>query len=161
MKNVNLAQRLEAIHAIKNYLQVLSILTNRAVKKEDLTSLEKSLEIIAKHEYIRTLPNMKFEIGFEGRSSDQFKNFIRNLEKTKQSPIFIWSKGANSCGLLQVSSLFEINFEFEYEIDGNGVFVFTSDDLQDELLIDFYENNEEQRMMKIEVYGHLWSKIIY
>jgi hypothetical protein len=161
MKNTTLAQRLEAIHAIKNYLQVLSILTKRPVKKEDLISLEKTLEIIDKSKLIRALASKNFEIDFEDRTSDQFKNFIENLDENKRSPIFIWSKGANSCGLFQVSSLLEINFDFEYEIDGNGVFIFTSADLQDQLLVDFYENNEGQRKMKIEIYGNLWSKTNY
>jgi hypothetical protein len=161
MTQFKLAQKLQALHALKNYLFVLSELTQREVKKSDLISLEETIEITQRAKPIRESPVRRFEIDFNAKNTGRFKAFIGNLAKAKPQPVYVWSDGASVCGYFQVSSLLEIDFGFAYKIDVNGVFVFMSQDLKDELLIDFYENQTGERRLIVEVYGQVWPTIEY
>jgi hypothetical protein len=159
MKKEYLTQRLEAIHAMPNYLRVLSTLTDKSILRDDLISLADTISLLDKMKDLRSQASQKIEIEFAQKKSKDFSKFIHALTVSKEMPVYVWSEGASVCGLFKTHSLQDINFNFEYGIDGNGVFSFISSDLKDELLLDFYETSDGKRMIKIEVFGNTWAKV--
>src|SRR5688500_5918049 len=156
----SLEAKLRYNRSIKSYLAELRLLNNKDVSKEDLSSIVELEEIRRKSSLLKSLPISKFTIDFDERKSVRFNQYIQNLNKVNDSHIYIWTAKTNDCGLYKNGSIVDIDFSFPFEIN-EGVLVFLSIDLKDNLLLDFSNGTEGKRVLEVEAQGLNWPKISY
>ena len=60
-----------------------------------------------------------------------------------------------------MSSLDEIKFDFDFEINEDGILIFATNDFEDSLLLDFSIAPTGEQMLQIETQGKNWAKVIY
>lgn len=136
---------------IKAYLAELKELTEVDVSPQFLSSLEEMEEIRKKSSHLKDIDKIKYIANFSIKNSDRFKKFIANLSKANNSPVYIWTKRANSCGLYKAASINAINFSFEFDLNTEGIVTFTIKNANNQLLLDFYRVLKEQETIEIEV----------
>lgn len=153
----NLKQKLK----IRTYLAELAELTGRAVGVEELGNLELAASIRAAGKKMDAQTPSVSLILFSDRGSERFKNFVRSLHGANPSPIYVWTPRTIDCGTLLIPSLYEINFEFEFSVNSEGILVFLTADFSDKLLLDFSTTMEGVQRMKIETLGINWGKVAF
>jgi hypothetical protein len=141
------------------YLLELKKLTCMDIDGAVLSSLDE-VERIRKNTNIATKGN-NFIIKFADKNSDRFREFIKNLGKANSHPVYVWTQSANLFGLYKADSINAINFAFPFDINTSGIVTFLAEDLNDELLLDFYYDSQNQEMLEVELKGRYWSSIIY
>ncbi|EMI70615.1 hypothetical protein [Leptospira noguchii] len=101
----------------------------------------------------------KFEIPFEEKNSERFSRFLNNLYSKNQLSIYIWTSLSNDCGVYRIPSILDFNSHFVFEVNG-GFILLLSENLDDELIFDFTEDNNE-RLLEVELSGANWIKVEY
>ena len=157
--NINAQKRKLYLIYIKEYLRKLSILIGRSVYEDQLLSVDETKTLKNKPIFWTDKSRYKFSIGFENKDKKIFKKYIAKLDKENKSTIYIWINHVDECGLCVIHSLEEINWDFPYDIDQNGVIVFTDSNKKNMLLIDFYTDMNNKKLMEVEVAGLNWSRV--
>ena len=98
-------------------------------------------------------------MNFDLRKSKRFKQFIANLDKANNRPVYIWTEKSNVCGLYKASSIKAINFSFKFDVNDDGMVIFLTEDCNDRLLLDFYIDYKERKMLDLEVKGKNWFSV--
>jgi hypothetical protein len=80
------------------------------------------------------------------------------LEKSSPEKVYLWCPLTNVCGLLPPVPIREVNFQFPFEINREGMIVLLGQDLSNKLLLDFSED-EGRRTMEVELSGPQWGAI--
>ncbi|WP_061234866.1 hypothetical protein [Leptospira interrogans] len=101
----------------------------------------------------------KFEIPFEEKNSERFSRFLNILYSKNQLPIYIWTSLSNDCGVYRIPSILDFNSHFTFEVNG-GFILLLSENLDDELIFDFTEDNNE-RLLEVELSGANWIQVEY
>ncbi|TGL73271.1 hypothetical protein EHQ83_05470 [Leptospira yasudae] len=101
-----------------------------------------------------------FAIPFEEKSSERFHIYINNLYSKNQSPIYIWTELGNDCGIYEINSILEFNFNFPFKVNSEGIIVLLAKNFQNKITLDFSENYNEQ-FIEIEILGENWNEIEY
>ena len=120
-------------------------------------SLEKTEEI--RDQSIGTLSNksiIKIDLSFEDKS--QLKEIIDNLSGVAGS-ILVFTDNSNYCGAARIADLSKFNTQFNFEEEHSGIISILSQDLTNNLVIDFYEEIGQQ-FMELEVQGGEWVKAL-
>lgn len=147
---------------MKRYLVVLSALVGRSVLGYELESLEKTDELEKTvGEVVRPTKNYTFEIPFAERLSKRFIDFIDGLYQANSSSVYVWLKRAWDCGIFVAPSISSIKFDFEFDIYSNGIFVFLSKDMNDQLKLDFYLLETGEQSLICDVKGPNWGRVKY
>jgi hypothetical protein len=141
------------------YLLELKKLTGTNIDSAMLCSLDE-VERIRKNTDIATNSN-NFIINFGDKNSDRFEKFIKNLGKANSHPVYVWTQSANLFGLYKADSISAIDFAFSFDINTSGIVTFLTEDLNDELLLDFYYDSQNQEMLEVELKGRNWSSITF
>ena len=102
-----------------------------------------------------------FTIKFYKKSSKRFKNFIARLYSCNKSPVYIWTAKSNNYGLFKIDSIKKINFSFKFKVNVEGIVVLLTENLQDTLILDYYENSKEERLLEITLQGKNWFSVAY
>ena len=63
------------------------------------------------------------------------------------------------CGISELNDINHFNVDFSFEDEHTGTIILYSYDLDNELLIDFYEEYSEY-YMDIELYGYRWNQFM-
>lgn len=162
MTSPSLALRLQRNLYLKEHLKELEALTGRVVRAEELGSHEQLVALRQSsqkfHDDQRVI---HCEILFSEKTSERFKRFLQRLKVANPSPIYILAPRVESCGTLLVSSLDEIKFDFDFEINEDGILIFVTNDFEDSLLLDFSIAPTGEQMLQIETQGTNWAKVIY
>lgn len=159
---INLEQRLSYNYNIKAHLEQLSHLTNRAVTKHDLLSLELTDSIREQSlKLLNESRSIKFEIYFLEKTEARFQAFVKNLVVLNPSPVYVWIEHTITCGLLEIALITEFNFKFEYSVCANGIISLLTKDMMDNLVLDFYEDSLGERVIDIELIGNNWPSCSY
>jgi hypothetical protein len=156
-----ISKRIQFKRNLPEYLQELKPLIGREISPEDLTPVEQVEQIRA--ESIAALKGSnttKFVIDFEERRSERFQDFVYALSNVNRSPVYIWTDRSDACGLYKAESIDKVEFSFPFDIDSNGLFTFLTEDFNDKLLLDFYEDAGKE-ILEIETTGKHWSLIRY
>lgn len=98
------------------------------------------LFLIRKRQTISDKPYFYMTIRFEDRSRFITKVIQENM--VAEAPFYLWSPSSNMCGLYLIDSIHFINDSFPWS--GEDIFSFTSVDLQEELVLSWYEENEKE-----------------
>ncbi len=161
MSSPALALRLQRNLYLKSQLEELGKLTGRVVLAGELGSIEQFATIRQSAQRSIGQPVTACEIPFLDKDSERFKGFIGRLKAVNSSPVYVITPRAESCGALQVSSLSEIRFDFDFSINEDGILVFATTDDEDRLLLDFSTTSSGEQIMKVETQGANWATIAY
>jgi len=101
------------------------------------------------------------EISFGDRNSERFKRFLENLKDANSSPIYVFSPRTADCGAFLLSSLGEINRDFDFTLNSEGILAFLTKDVEDRLLLDFFVSPAGEQRLKIETQGVNWGGVAY
>lgn len=146
---------------IKSYLSELTVIINQYVSEIDLSSLSDVEDARRKAVSLNDFPVSKFIIPFNEKATEKFRSFIDALYQANDSEVYIWTKRTNVCGLYKIKSIRNINIDFPFEINDEGILVFLSADFKDRLLFDFSLDSNGNKILEIEMQGRNWSGINY
>ena len=147
---------------LSRYLHELSSLIGRSIEADELgapvgaTAIREEVGL-----KFGSLPTQSSIISFSERCSGRFNGFIQRLGELNPLPVYVWTPRTVSCGTFLVSSLASINFNFDFDINEEGMLVFLSSDLKDKLLLDFSRLSAGNQIMTIETQGERWGRVIY
>nr|WP_235594848.1 hypothetical protein [Leptospira interrogans] len=143
--------------SMPKYIAEISQLTNNPFDETNLLTLNQTESIRRSPSKIKVM--RKFEIPFEEKNSERFSRFLNNLYSKNQLPIYIWTSLSNDCGVYRIPSILDFNYHFVFEVNG-GFILLLSENLDDELIFDFTEDNNE-RLLEIELSGANWIQVEY
>lgn len=146
---------------IKSYLSELTLLINQEINEIDLSSLLEVEDVRRKASSLNDFPISKFVIPFNDKATGKFRSFIEALYQANDSEVYIWTKRTNVCGLYKIESIRNINIDFPFEINDEGILVFLSADFKDKLLLDFSLDSNGNKILEVEMQGQNWSDINY
>lgn len=161
MPNPSSSEKLRKKLSMKMYLKELTVLAGRPVQANELGSVEKAVSVRKAGQKFSTLDAASFEIPFADLSSERFRRFVRKLYNANPSSVYVWSPRTIDCGVFLMPSIAAINFDFDFEINEEGILVFLTNDLKDRLLVDFFILSQSHKRSKVEVQGNNWGEIIY
>ncbi|MCG8422111.1 MAG: hypothetical protein MJE77_29665 [Proteobacteria bacterium] len=103
-------------------------------------------------------PSVTWEIGFREKETPRFRKFLERLHNSNASDVYLWTPATNICGLLPPLPLREVNFDFPFNLNPEGILTVLTSDLQDSLILDYSETEEGARL-EIEAAGPHWSTV--
>jgi hypothetical protein len=146
---------------LTRYLEELSELTGRQVHADELGSIEGAASIRENCQKFGAQTICVIEMPFAERDSERFKRFIQGLSKANAAYVQVWTPRTISCGVFVMPSIDAVRFDFDFSINGKGILVFVTSDLEDRLLLDFSESAAVGRIMRIETQGANWMTVSY
>lgn len=72
--------------------------------------------------------------------------------------IYVFTDYSKDCGVAVIDKLTRIKPTFSFDAEHGGLISILSEDLSNELILDFYEEKDEY-FLEIEVLGNLWGKV--
>jgi hypothetical protein len=60
-----------------------------------------------------------------------------------------------------VASIEAIDFTFPFDISPEGIVEFVTEDLSNELLLDYYQDSDDREMLEVEWQGKDWHSISF
>lgn len=157
MNNIN--DKIQFKKTINSYLLEIKEFIGTDITPNLLSSREDMEEIRNKSYVLNDLEKLNFVMNFDLRKSKRFKQFIANLDKANNRPVYIWTEKSNVCGLYKASSIKAINFSFKFDVNDDGMVIFLTEDCNDRLLLDFYIDYKERKMLDLEVKGKNWFSV--
>lgn len=158
MTSPELARKLRKHHSTESYLQELEQLVGRPVDRSELSDFSHVDSVIQRWRGLSSLPRRSFELGFEEKKTPHFTNFVERLVAANGSPVYIWTQRAFDCGILGPFPLSEIDFGFDYSLNGDGLVSFLTTDFEDRLVLNFFEAAGAKKL-EVEVQGRSWSNV--
>ena len=156
-----LSQKLRRARHLGTYLSELAILTGRTVDASELSSSDRvSIVREAAQKFCLQQPS-RVEVPFSGRRSERFAEFIEGLHGKNPCPVSIWTPRTIDCGMIYVPSILAIRFDFDFSINVDGIVSFLTEDLEDNLVLDFSEANANERILQIDAKGPGWGKVVF
>lgn len=146
---------------MKPYLDELTALLGRPVSADELGSLEEAEQLRELSQKFRAPEPKSFDILFSARCSDRFRRFVDRLHSGNPSSVYIWTPKTIICGALRVPSIASIRFDFEFDINADGILAFSTSDLVDSLLLDFSLSLAGEEILTVETQGPNWQGIVY
>lgn len=148
---------------LKSYLNELGDLTKKMPSESELLTIELTEKERTRACMVRAKPSLKFEINFEDKSRSRFKMFVKSLYVKNPSPIYIWTARSNYCGAFEISSILEFNFDFDFNVNSEGIIVLLAKNMEDEMVLDFSPSigDLSQNNLEIELFGDNWPSAIY
>lgn len=141
---------------LPRYLALLSSLLGRSVTERELLTSEETYALRERSLAVERGAPHVFEVPIGERRGRQFSRLIARLVGARSCAVYFWASGTEACGLLPPFQLSSVEFNFAYDLDPNGVFVFVSCDFQDRLLLDF-SGDGSGGVLEIEVSGPHWG----
>ena len=75
--------------------------------------------------------------------------------------VYLWTPRTIDCGVLLVPSLDVVKFDFDFDVNEEGILVLLSSDLVDRLLLDFSKSCTGEERMTVESQGINWMHVDY
>lgn len=148
---------------IQRYLLEIKELCLQPAAASDLLSLDHTERI--REDSLRSLngkSTRRIVIDFEQKKTIKFKDYVAKLHDANPHPVYVWTERSNQCGLHQIHSLLEFNFDFRFDVNEQGIIVLLASDLTDNLVLDFSYNERLSRYdLVIDVLGDHWSAVVY
>ncbi len=156
----SLERKLLLAREMPQHLSALTQYAGRPITRADLLSVEETSRI---REQLRSRPEgprAKRRFSFEDRAGPVFVRLLNALHAASPGAVQVWIKTTSDCGLLVLHSLKDFNLEFAFEADPNGVVTLRTSDLENELLLDYYEE-DGHRLLEAELSGADWLSHVH
>ncbi len=150
----DLPTRLTRNSMIDAYLLQLQELSGKLVTESDLSSVGEVEKIKAGTETLASQAKTVLNLKLSDLYSRRFSDYISRLRDANPGTVYIWLHATNSCGVLSVPSIADINFTFAHEKIPEGVIVLLAADFGGRVLLDF-----DADAVEIEVQGDSWSDV--
>ena len=157
----DLSEKLTFKRELNRHLRELGLLIGRPVYKEELLPLKETKNIRLQANQVVRQPMMKFEIPFNEKREHRFVKYIKNLVEVNQSNVYIWTPASNHCGVLRPVPLKTFNITFPFDLNPEGIVVILTTDLHDQLLLDYSQDNRDEKTLEVEASGKRWGSIPY
>jgi len=157
----DLNSKFQARSNLPVYLAELGQLMRRAVGAGELLPLEETHTIRERASKFKRTPLRKQELPFSDRETTRFHAMIEQLSTLNSASIYVWTPRAYICGLHRLVPLHEINFQFAFDINREGILSLLTEDLRNGLLLDFSEEVAGVRTLEIELSGESWGLAKY
>lgn len=154
----NSRQRKKNLHL---YMSELKFLSFMPVDEDQVSHVEKVEQIRAGQGKIKEFPISRFSIPFTERLTKRFGEFVEKLNEENSNKVYIWTENSNRCGLFAANNIKEVNFEFPFDVNSEGIIVLLSENIEDKMLLDFYLDVNGQQMLEVELQGRCWSFIAF
>ena len=144
---------------LKEYLLELNKLSLKEVSAENLLSVEETDMLKEKSRlknHQRDYPLIKKTFLFNEK--DKLKEYVDKLYKLYPHEIYLLTGYSEYCGCLKMESLMDFNIYFNFNDERDGIMSILSADLNNSLLLDYYEEYNEY-YIELEFRGEEWSKI--
>lgn len=155
------AERIRQHRNLKMHLGELGALTGRSVEANELSSAEQASLVRNSEKKFSEYDVMSVDILFSDIESFQFKNFIKQLYDKNNSPVQVWLPRTIDCGILEIDSILDVRFNFNFNLNEEGILVLMTQDMEDKLLLDWFKIPDGEERLKIETQGVNWSKVLY
>ena len=144
---------------LPKYLTELNALFKCAVSINNLLSLQdsenlKDNSIIA----MKGCVPIKKIVPFDDKKT--LEVYIKKLVHSYNKEIYVFTDYSKYCGVASVSKLECFNTSFKYEDEHAGIVSMLTKELGNNLVLDFFEDEDGIRMLELEVTGQLWSSLI-
>lgn len=156
-----LSEKLTFKRELPRHLLELSLLVGRPVHKEELLSLKETKLVRVRANQVLRNPVKKFVIPFETKQEPRFGKFIERLIEANPNDVYLWTPASNLCGLLLPTPLKTFRTTFPFELNPEGIIVILTDDLHDQLLLDYSLGEHDEQLLEVEVSGERWGSITY
>jgi hypothetical protein len=143
------------------HLDQLSKLLGRTVNVTDLLSLDDTAALRARSAPLAALPHTRYVLPFSEKNGDRFQQLVQRLDDAQPAGVYVWTQLSNTCGLIAPIRLAAIEWEFDFDVLSEGIVSFVGADVEDRLLLDFYENDTGQSVMELELAGTRWGTLAY
>lgn len=136
-------------HHMAEYIEVLSRLLTITKKQEDVWSIVESDIFIEKSKIVKW--ELLYKDNFLFRDKQHLLDVLRNnIEDWNESFSFFISN-SEYCGLVSISSLHEINWDFNFHDDPGGILCLESMNHKVRIILDYYmERNTE--LIEVSIY---------
>ncbi|HJU38245.1 MAG TPA: hypothetical protein VJ724_01635 [Tahibacter sp.] len=161
MSNESLSQRLRRNAGLKKYLSELESLTGRVVRSDELSDIDQAVATRQVAQRFRSQQPTSVDMPFSERLSERFAKFVRRLYEANPCPVSIWTPRTIDCGVFVVPSILSVRFDFDYSINDDGIFSFLSEGVDDRLVLDFFEENDGEQVLRVETNGVNWRDVAY
>jgi len=133
----------------KQFLQKYMNIIQRLTKTEDEI---KPLSIVTTDYIIerQSLLKKKNEKRFEFNDKKEFKKYVINNFNYK-GVVYLMTSLSKDCGGIELTSINEFNFEFNYNDEPDGIVSIISSDFKEKILLDFY-SIKDKTYIEIEYY---------
>ncbi len=146
---------------IKRHLLELSSFLRKSATESALVSLKESKRILDSLAS-ETPETTHFTIPFKDKKSPKFYAFIESIFNQIPGPMYVWTEHAVVCGLIQIESIMEFNFEFPFTASNNGIVCIITQDLTNELKLSFYNDElDNEELLEVSLIGKDWSRLRY
>ncbi|MFM2417514.1 MAG: hypothetical protein RL385_2237 [Pseudomonadota bacterium] len=156
----SLERKIRIAREMPKHLAALTEYAGRAIAQGDLLSVEETARIQQQLRFRGEVSKVTRRLSFDDRLGLVFARFIRALCAANSGPVQVWIKTTSDCGLLVLPSVADFNVAFDYETDANGVVTLRTADLENELLLDYFEEHG-QRLLEVETSGPDWRPHVF
>jgi hypothetical protein len=146
---------------IKKHLVELGHFCKTKPIAADLFSLEETENLRKGLRALKATPPYKLTIGFDEKKAKPFLEFVEKLYQEYSGSVSIWTPLTSVCGTYELESIFDFNFGFEFDVHEDGIVGLLTRDLSDYLLLDFFVNDSDQKVLEVEIFGENWQKASY
>lgn len=139
-------------HSMTKYLEVLGLLLNVTKTREDIWSIVKSDNFIEESKTFEWVLLYKDFSSFENKAHllEILTKYIEDWNK----PYSMFISKSEDCGLVGISSLHDINWNFSFNDDPDGIICLERIDHKERIILDFdMEDNKE--LLEISIYKSL------
>jgi hypothetical protein len=144
---------------LEQYLKELSQLLGRTVLLEELGSPEEAQALRVAAQQLLYQPSVVREIGFDEKKTSRFRKFVERLVEVNPNPVYVFTPRTISCGVLEIDTLRDVRFDFDFGLNPEGILSFVTRNLSDSLLLDFFESPGGERRVEVEAQGASWARI--
>ncbi|MGI6339278.1 MAG: hypothetical protein ACOXZV_07885 [Bacteroidales bacterium] len=142
---------------LNSYLEELNLIVRVKLSEKDLIPLEETEHLISRRKQIsKSIPQKKVKLKFEDKA--RLYGYLNALESVRNGKIILFTEYSKYCGALLLNSFNDINYDFSFDDEHSGIVSILSENLNDKLLLDFYEE-DGSFFIEVETQGHLWNCI--
>ena len=139
-------------HSMTKYLEVLGHLLNVTKTKDDIWSIVKSDNFIEESKTFEWILLCKDILSFENKT--QLLKILTKYIEDWDKPYAMFVSKSEDCGLVSISSLHDINWNFSFNDEPDGIICLERIDHKERIILDFdMEDNKE--LLEISIYKSL------
>lgn len=139
-------------HSMIKYLEVLGHLLNVTKTKDDIWSIVKSDNFIEESKTFKWILLYKDSFSFEDKT--HLLKILTEYIEDWNKPYSMFVSKSEDCGLVGISSLHDINWNFSFNDEPDGIICLERIDHKERIILDFdMEDNKE--LLEISIYKSL------
>lgn len=141
---------------LPKYIEELNNLLDTAKGNYQLLNLKNTDKVLQRAYQINN-PKKTFQLKFYEKDKFLQECFTKCSKKPPDKAYF-YIDFSKDCGITFIDSLLMIKTDFSFSSEHAGIIVIISEDLNNKIVLDYYEENEDS-IIEIELCGEEWSKV--